>query len=195
MLSSFPVFPPQILYPFLFFPVSMRVRPHPLSPHCPRIPLCWVIDPPQDQGSFLPLMSDKVILCYICSWSQGSLHVYSLVVGLVLGGLEACLICWYCFSSYVVVNPFCFFSPFSISSIGVKSKDIYKIFNTTSLKVSIFFKLQKQTVVTHTFHASTLEEESDRLSLRTAWSTQKPYLGKKWKKLFLVSWNTDILVV
>ena len=30
-------------------------------------------------------MSDKAILCYICSWSHGSLHVYSLVGGLVSG--------------------------------------------------------------------------------------------------------------
>jgi hypothetical protein len=29
-------------------------------------------------------MSDKAILCYICIWSHGSLHVYSLVGGLVL---------------------------------------------------------------------------------------------------------------
>jgi len=28
-------------------------------------------------------MSDKVILCYICSWSHGSLHVYSLLGSLV----------------------------------------------------------------------------------------------------------------
>ena len=28
---------------------------------------------------------DKAILCYICSWSNGSLHVYSLVGGLVPG--------------------------------------------------------------------------------------------------------------
>jgi hypothetical protein len=26
-----------------------------------------------------PLMPDKAILCYICSWSHRSLHVYSLV--------------------------------------------------------------------------------------------------------------------
>jgi hypothetical protein len=26
------------------------------------------------------LMADKAILCYIYSWSHGSLHVYSLVV-------------------------------------------------------------------------------------------------------------------
>jgi hypothetical protein len=31
------------------------------------------------------LMTDKAILCYICSWSHGSLHVYSLVGGLVPG--------------------------------------------------------------------------------------------------------------
>jgi hypothetical protein len=30
-----------------------------------------------------PLMPDKAILCYICSWSHGPTHVYSLVGGLV----------------------------------------------------------------------------------------------------------------
>jgi hypothetical protein len=30
-------------------------------------------------------MSHKAILCYICSWSHGSLQVYSLVGGLVPG--------------------------------------------------------------------------------------------------------------
>ena len=54
-------------------------------PHCASIPLCWVIKPPQDQGPLLPLMPGKVILCYICIWSHGSLHVYSLVGGLVPG--------------------------------------------------------------------------------------------------------------
>jgi hypothetical protein len=33
-------------------------------------------------------MPDKVILCYICGWSHGTLHVYSLVGGLVPGALE-----------------------------------------------------------------------------------------------------------
>jgi hypothetical protein len=32
------------------------------------------------------LMFNKAIFCYICSWSHGSLHVYSLVCGLVPGG-------------------------------------------------------------------------------------------------------------
>ena len=58
---------------------------HLLSPHCPSIPLHWSIKPPQDQGAPPPLMLDKAILCYICSWNYGSLHVYSLVGGLVPG--------------------------------------------------------------------------------------------------------------
>jgi hypothetical protein len=39
----------------------------------------------QDQGPLLSFMSHKDILCYIYSWIHGSLHVYSLVGGLVLG--------------------------------------------------------------------------------------------------------------
>jgi hypothetical protein len=56
---------------------------HPLLPHCSSIPLPWGIKPPQDQGSPLPLMSEKAIPCHICIWSHESLHVYSLVGGLV----------------------------------------------------------------------------------------------------------------
>jgi hypothetical protein len=44
---------------------------HPFLPHCSNIPLPWAVKPPQDQGSALPLMSDKAILCYICIWSHG----------------------------------------------------------------------------------------------------------------------------
>ena len=64
-------------------PASMRVLPptHPLPPHAASIPLYWGIKPLQDQG-LLPLMSDKAIFCYICGWSHGPLHVYSLVGGL-----------------------------------------------------------------------------------------------------------------
>lgn len=63
----------------------MRVLFHPLSPHLSSNPLCWGIKPPQDKGPPLQLISDKVILCYICCWSRGSLHVYPLVGGLVPG--------------------------------------------------------------------------------------------------------------
>jgi hypothetical protein len=58
---------------------------HPLLSHRSRIPLHWGIKPPQDQGPPLPLIPDKAILCYICSWSHESFHVYCLVGGLVPG--------------------------------------------------------------------------------------------------------------
>ena len=37
---------------------------HPLLPPCPGMPLHWGIKPSQDQGSLLPLMPNKSILCY-----------------------------------------------------------------------------------------------------------------------------------
>jgi hypothetical protein len=49
---------------------------HPFLPYFSSIPLHWGIKPPST-GPPLPLMSDKAILCYICIWSHGSLHVYS----------------------------------------------------------------------------------------------------------------------
>jgi hypothetical protein len=58
---------------------------HPLLPSHPGIPLLWGIKPRQAQGPLLLLMSNKVILCHICSQSHGSLHVYSLVCGPVPG--------------------------------------------------------------------------------------------------------------
>jgi hypothetical protein len=71
---------------------------HPLPPSHPSITLCWVIEPLQEQGPPLPLTPDKAILYYICIWSHGSLHEYSLVGGLVpksFGGLVG----WYYCSS------------------------------------------------------------------------------------------------
>jgi hypothetical protein len=65
---------------------SMRVlAPPQLSPHHPSISLHWGIEPRQDQEPPIPSMPDKAILCYICSRSHESLHVYSLVGGLVPG--------------------------------------------------------------------------------------------------------------
>jgi hypothetical protein len=81
MLSAFPVKPPIL---FSVLPASMRVVPHPPTPnYFPSIPLCWVLEPPQDQGPLFPLMSDKAVLCYI--WSH---HVYSSVGGLVPGSFR-----------------------------------------------------------------------------------------------------------
>jgi len=78
----FPVSPPQTL-PCPPPPLCLY-EDSPLSthqPYCSSIPLCWSIKPPQDQGPPLPMMPDKAILCYICSWSHGFPHVYSLVPG------------------------------------------------------------------------------------------------------------------
>jgi hypothetical protein len=75
--------------PFPDFPSSHFPFPcsptHPLPLPCPGIYLHWGIQPSQDQGPLLPLMTDKAILCYICGWSHGSLLLYSLVGGLVPG--------------------------------------------------------------------------------------------------------------
>jgi hypothetical protein len=86
MLSSFPISSPQSpipsSLPLLLWECS---HTHLLPPYCPGITLHWGIKPSQDQGSLLPLMPDKAILCYICNWSHGSLHVYSLVRDLLPG--------------------------------------------------------------------------------------------------------------
>jgi hypothetical protein len=56
---------------------------HPQLPPHPGISQQWDILPSQDQGPLLPLTPNRDIFCYIYLWSQGSLHVYSLVGGLV----------------------------------------------------------------------------------------------------------------
>ena len=87
MLSSFLVSSPETPYtcpsPCLY--KGAHPPTHSLPPPCPGIPLHWGMEPSQDQGPPLPLMPDKAILCYICSWSHGFLHVYSLVGDLVPG--------------------------------------------------------------------------------------------------------------
>jgi hypothetical protein len=78
--------------PFL---ISLPKPPVPSPSHCspthllmlpdPGIPLHRGIEPSQDQGPSLPLMMNRAPFCYICGWSHGSLHVYSLVGDLVPG--------------------------------------------------------------------------------------------------------------
>ena len=90
---------------------------HLLHPPRPGIPLHLENKPSQNQGPLFPLMSNKVILYYICNWSHGPLHVYSLAGGLVSGSsggsiwLILLFFLWGC-------KPFSSFSPFSNSSIG-----------------------------------------------------------------------------
>jgi hypothetical protein len=68
MLSPFLVSPPRTPYALLPTPCSPT---HPLPLPGPVITLYWCIQPLQDQGPLLSLMSDKAILCDICSWSHG----------------------------------------------------------------------------------------------------------------------------
>ena len=72
--------------------LGVPLTTHPFLPPCLHIPLHWGIKPSEDQGPLLSLMSDKAILYYICSWSYGSLHVYSLVGGLVPPGALGSLV-------------------------------------------------------------------------------------------------------
>ena len=84
-------------YPLSRFPPSQKLPSNPSAPDSmrvfPQLPfhsyLSTLKFPPphlhRTKGPLLPLMSHKVRLCYICSWSSGSLNVYFLVSGLVSG--------------------------------------------------------------------------------------------------------------
>jgi hypothetical protein len=113
-IIPFPDFPSK--NPLSHTPSPCRPT-HPLRLPGLGIPLHWGIKPSQDQGPLLPLLSNKAILCYICSWSHEFLHLYSLVGGLVLGSSESTG-CFILFFSYRAASSFSFFSPFSSSSIG-----------------------------------------------------------------------------
>jgi hypothetical protein len=109
----FPCIPSRIPYPIVLLPDPMRVLTYlPTHSHLPALAF-----PSQKQGPFLPLMSNKAILCYICSRNHGSLIVYTLVSGLVpassweSGLLLLLFFLW-------VANHFSSFSPFSNSFIG-----------------------------------------------------------------------------
>ena len=84
-----------MLTPFLVSPLKKKKKPTPFpnplltSPSIPAS-LFWPSPTPGHQvftgpRALLSLMFHKTIFCYICSWSHGSLHVYSLVGGLVPG--------------------------------------------------------------------------------------------------------------
>jgi hypothetical protein len=79
---------PIFLPPSPCFYEGVPPTTYPLLPSSSGIPLHWGIEPSQDQGPLLPLMPNKAILCYICSWSHGTLHVYSFVGGFVPRSLQ-----------------------------------------------------------------------------------------------------------
>jgi hypothetical protein len=69
LLSPFPVSPLQTPIPCPS-PCLWEGAPpftHPLLPQYPSVPLPWFIEPPQDQGTPLPVMPNMAILCYISS--------------------------------------------------------------------------------------------------------------------------------
>jgi hypothetical protein len=108
--------PNVIPFPFPAPSPCLPTYPFPLSG--PGIPYTdWGIETSQDQVPFLPMLTDKVILCYICSWSHESHHVYSLISGLV-PGISGGRVSSYCCSFYWVANPFRSLGPFSSSLIG-----------------------------------------------------------------------------
>jgi hypothetical protein len=83
-LSRFLVQNPPLL-PHSCFYEGAPTPTHPILPPRYGIPLHGGIEPSQNQGPLLPLMSNKAILCHKCGQRHGSFHVYSLVGGLVPG--------------------------------------------------------------------------------------------------------------
>jgi hypothetical protein len=88
----------QMLFPFLFSPLQPSYplappsyfydgAPPPTPSHLTALALtnagAWSLH--RIKGFPSHLIPDKAILCYICGWSHGYLHVYSLVGGLVPG--------------------------------------------------------------------------------------------------------------
>jgi hypothetical protein len=108
-VGPFLVSPPW-LYHTSLSPLPLRgytpPYPHSLEPHPSNFALLWGIKPPQDQPPPLPLMPDKTVLCYLCSRSHGSGHVYSLLGGLVPGSSEGPC------SFYKIAISFSSFQPF-----------------------------------------------------------------------------------
>jgi hypothetical protein len=118
MLSPFLDSPLETLYPIVS-PASTGVHSHPPThSHLPSLAFPTLgNEPSQNQWPLLPLRANKATLCYMCSWSHGSLHVYSLVGGLVPGSsgdtgwFILLFLLWNC-------KPLQLLGAFSSSSIG-----------------------------------------------------------------------------
>ena len=87
MLSPFPGSPLQCSYHTPPSPCFYEGAPppiYPLLPHHLSIPLHKGIKSPQGQGPPPPLMTDKAILCYICSWIHEFIYVFLWLVDAVV---------------------------------------------------------------------------------------------------------------
>jgi len=118
MLLPFQVSPLQTPYPIPPNPASMKLLPYPPTHSC-LTALAFLYTGASSFHRTKDFSSHwcqiRPIFCYICSWSHGSAHVFSLDGGLVPG---SSLVGWYC-CSYEIASPFSSFSPPSNSSIGV----------------------------------------------------------------------------
>jgi hypothetical protein len=86
MLSPFLVSPPKTPYPVSLTLLTNPPTPASLSWNYPTLGHRAFSGPRASPLiDIQPLTFNKAILCYICSWSHRSLHVYSLVDGLVPG--------------------------------------------------------------------------------------------------------------
>ena len=86
MLSPYPRFPSGALFPTPPPPASMRILLlPPTQSHLIILAFSYTseLSLHRTKGFSFLLMPDNAILCYICGWSHGSLHVYSLEGGLV----------------------------------------------------------------------------------------------------------------
>ena len=84
-ISNIILFPhfPYLKTPYTISQTPAHLPTHPTLLSWHGIPLQRGSKPSQDQRTLLSVIFEKSILCYICSWSHGSLHMYSLVGGLV----------------------------------------------------------------------------------------------------------------
>ena len=87
-------------------------------PFHPGLSLNCHIKPTHAQGPFLPLVFNKDLLCLICGWNHGSLHVYYLggspVPRSIGWGVHTG---WHCSSLPGATNTLSSFSTFSNSSV------------------------------------------------------------------------------
>jgi hypothetical protein len=85
--SLFPLHKPGLPFPSPYFYEGAHPR-HPLHFTALALPCTGASSLHRTKGLPSQLMPNKAILCYICNWSHGSLHVFSLVGGLVPGSSE-----------------------------------------------------------------------------------------------------------
>ena len=87
MLSRFPLCNPPSHPPLCLYGGAPPPA-HPFLPYRSTIPSHWGIKSPQHQGSLLPLMPDKAVLCYIYSRIHGPTLCTFWLVSQPLGALR-----------------------------------------------------------------------------------------------------------